>query len=328
MIFAGGSTSWRRLPRSGAFTLVEMIVVVGIILVLTAIVLPAVTRMWEDRKLADADNTIRGALRIARRTAMSTGSGDAGLLFTLDAHGVQRIYPIEQQADPSLPADVRDLVCQKRFIITPGREYALLEPIRAVPRYAVVKEVAGQNEFYAFDAFELASNDLLPTLTGGWQEAQRQRNHFTMVFSSDGRLSIGRDVLIYDEDLDNMANGDGFGDRTGLPLPPVATPLTTVTQYYPVQSTAGDVKNPIDPTGAGFGLVGLVVDANAIAINFPSVSGLLIYDDSLLKGMGAPTESVDEKREFLLRTAQPLYVAGVTATVIRGPLGESEVPGE
>jgi type II secretory pathway pseudopilin PulG len=326
---AGRETA--RPRRAAAFTLVEMIAVIGIILVLLTLVLPAVQRLWEDRKLADADNSLRGALMVARRTAMSPGTGDAGLLFTLDAEGVQRIYPIEQQPDPTLPEHLREIVSQNRFVISPGQEYSLLEPIRAVPRYAIIEQT-GDNAPYAFDPFELAYDGPIdghgasPTQ---WQEAQRHRNYFSMVFSSDGQLKVWRDVLIFDEDVDNAGDGDGFGDRTGLPVPdPSGSP--NVFQYFVIDEEAfGGREAAIDPTGNGLALSGLVVDHSQsppTAINFPSVDGVLIYDDSGFRAIDATGSSVIDRREYLLRTAQPLYVVPSTGEVVRGPLGESVVP--
>jgi hypothetical protein len=313
-----------------AFTLVEMIAVIGIILVLLTLVLPAVQRLWEDRKLADADNTLRGALMVARRAAMSPGTGDAGLLFALDAEGVQHIYPIEQQPAPNLPEQVREIVSQNRFVISPGREYSLLEPIRAVPRYAIIEQTS-DNKSYAFSAFELAydgpidGHDAIPTQ---WQEAQRHRNHFSMVFSSDGQLKVWRDVLIFDTDQDKQGNGDGFGDRTGLPVPaPSGSP--NVFQYFVIDAEEyGDSEADIDPTGNGLALPGLVVDRSQsppVAINFASVDGVLIYDDSAFRQLGG-IGAAPLKREYLLNNAQPLYVVPSTGEIVRGPLGESVVP--
>ncbi|UCF33921.1 MAG: hypothetical protein JSV78_01170, partial [Phycisphaerales bacterium] len=297
---------------------------------LLTLVLPAVQRLWEDRKLADADNTLRGALMVARRAAMSPGTGDAGLLFALDAEGVQHIYPIEQQPDPNLPPQLSEIVSQNRFVISPGQEYSLLEPIRAVPRYAIIEQDSN-NEPYAFGPFELASDGPVyaPTPTQ-WQEAQRQRNHFSMVFSSDGQLEVWRDVLIFDADQDKQGIGDGFGDRTGLPVPNASSGSLDVAQYFVIDEEAfGARQAAIDPTGNGTPLQGLVIDPNAstpTAINFPSVDGVLIYDDSGFRAIDATGPSVIDRREYLLRTAQPLYVVPSTGEIVRGPLGESVVP--
>ena len=64
-----------------------------------------------------------------------------------------------------------------------------------------------------------------------------------------------------------------------------------------------------------------VADGEPVAINFPSVDGLLLYDDAVFRRMG----DAKSKREFLIRTAQPIYVAGASGLVILGPIAENEV---
>ena len=55
-----------------------------------------------------------------------------------------------------------------------------------------------------------------------------------------------------------------------------------------------------------------------VAISFPSVDGLLVYDDSLFNEFDVDRD----KRDFLLRTSQPMYVNRLTGSVVRGPVGE------
>ncbi len=143
--------------------------------------------------------------------------------------------------------------------------------------------------------------------------SQRHRNFFTLRYSIDGRLLPSRDMLIFDRDED----ANGLGDRTGLrvgigPCPSNAT----TTQYHDQDDSLG--AQSLDAAGTAIGF--LVVDDNDIAINLPSVDGLLVYDDSLLRDV--PT---GEKQGYLLRKAQPLYVSRLTGVMIRGPVGDSEV---
>jgi len=64
------------------------------------------------------------------------------------------------------------------------------------------------------------------------------------------------------------------------------------------------------------------VDGGGKAINFVSVDGLIIYDESAFKDL--PASLPTEKRNFLLRTGQPLYVSRATGSVVVGPLGENQ----
>ena len=183
--------------------------------------------------------------------------------------------------------------------------------MRVVPRY-VVNEPSSAASYTTFEPSELA-NQYFDNLPDEADEAQRHRNYFTMIYSTDGCLLVGRDALIRDEDDDE----DQVGDRTGLRVgvgPPHANPETT--QYHTRSGTPANIS-PGTELRIGF----LVTDDNNVAINFSSVDGLLVYDDSLCRSV-----ATEQKRDFLLRTAQPLYVSRWTGVVIRGPVGETQRP--
>lgn len=318
----------RRPVVSTAFTLVELVIVIAVIIVLTAVILPSVTELWAERKLADAENTLAGSLMTARRNALLADRGESGLLFVVDPDGIQTIYPIEHQnqKDPETQTEYV-LASRHRFVILDKQALTLPSPIRVVPRYAVLPGT-GNNEdnWLRFSAEELADNDFpVPDMQGPgpdgdeYQEAQRHRNFFTIVFSNDGQLLVRRDVLIVDPDAD----GDGLGDRTGLLV-------DAPEQYWPQQS---EQKEDIDPENGEPLIDDLIVDGDntnnvgpqsqRTAVNFPSVDGLLVYDDSVFNRLGTGDSVLDIKRDFLLRTAQPLYINRRTGRIIRGPLGEN-----
>ena len=198
--------------------------------------------------------------------------------------------------------------------------------MRAVPRYVIDKGGVGIDDAEVFSDEELANNLFGPSSGNPIQfdEAQRHRNYFTMVYSSDGGLLIRRDVLIRDDDLDNDGEGDTFGDLTRMLVGydrPGDEP--NVQDYY---SQDDGTPVPIDaragiPINQRLAVPFLVVDdAGNVAINFPSVDGLLVYDDSSFNGF----EDEEDKRDFLLHTAQPFYISRMTGAVIRGPRGEAE----
>lgn len=295
-------------PRG--FTLIEMMVVVAIVLVLLGLVLPAASTLWNDRKRAGAVNMIQGLLMTTRAKAMQAGGAERGFLAFVDDQGVQHLVPIEQPLD-HLP----DLVWQDVFEIAEGPDHLLPAPMRVVPRYVVEDPAADPDGWNTFSEEELGNRDF-DSLPAGGNQAQRHRNYFAMVFSTDGQLLVNRDVLIIqDEDAD----GNRVGDRTGLPVGPGPPDPPTTTEYY----SETDVKTEIDPTGAATPIPFLVVDDGStdVAINFRSVDGLLVYDDSLFNDVPAA-----EKRSFLLGTARPLYVSRYTGMVIRGPVGENVAP--
>jgi hypothetical protein len=174
-------------------------------------------------------------------------------------------------------------------------------------------------------------NVLNPPPTGSLL-MRRHRNFFAMIFGPDGKLLVGRDVLIHDPDASpastSGAQGDNRGDRTGLFV-------EQADDYYLNDDPAdGDKQAAIDPTGGGGGLFDLLVEANnvsanpvstQIALNFRSVDGLLVYDDSILRDIPADvTNGPDGKRGYLLREGLPIYVSRLTGEVIEGPKGESQ----
>ena len=171
------------------------------------------------------------------------------------------------------------------------------------------------NTPYTFSPAELANNNFVNPPEDA-DIGQRHRSFFTIVYrSSDGRLLSQRDVLIQDFD----AEPDGVGDIAGVHVG-IDEDDAEVAQYWPQD---GDPLNldPIPPFSRT--VPTLLTDDRTnhggVAINFPSVDGLLVYDDSLFNEAGTP----DQKRDFLLRTAQPFYVNRLTGAVIRGPVGET-----
>ena len=311
--------------RTCSFTLIEMIVVVAIVVILVALILPAANTMWEERKLADAETTIQGMLQTSRAKALQASGVETGMFFFVDNGGVQHIVPIKQGPGEQDLENLGNPAWENVFRVVPGRVYSLPAPMRVVPRYVVEEDPDDEHPARVFSEEELARNDFrtLPP-DGEVNNAQRHRNFFTMVFSNDGELVVWRDVLIQDADHD----GDGEGDTSGLHVdyrldPPKAP---EVYQYYPQNKS--NTPKLIDPTinveppdERKIPLLVNDVDSDhaEVAINFPSVDGLLVYNDALLNGI----DTASEKRAFLLRTARPFYVNRNTGAVIRGPLGEN-----
>ena len=312
---AGPARSRRR-----AFTLIEMIVVVGIILLILGITLPSISALWEERKLSESENTIQGLLMTARARSLRAAGSQSGLLFFVDRNGAQRVVSI-QKAEPPNSSDM--IVWQDVFEPTPDRDYVLPAPIRVVPRYVVDKET-GSNKAYAFSAVELANNNFMdqPDAT---QIAQRHRNYFTLIYSGDGQLITLRDVLIRDVDTEDGGDGDGLGDVTGMRVGGNPWPDTPDVENYWLQE--GGTVLALDPiAGLGRTVANLVSDDAGDAINFPSVDGRLVYDDGLFNEAGVGGAAAEQKRDFLIRNARPFYINRWTGSVIRGPIGEAESP--
>ena len=323
-----------------------MIIVVGIVLALVTLVLPAASTLWRDRRIADAQNTISGMLMTARARAIQGRQDDqpvfhfvdpvlgerklltgdeSGLFFYVDDGGVQRVAAIVQttpEYDPLLSATDNQrirLAWANVFTVVGGRLFSLPTPMRSVPRYVVDDpsdpKFAGDPNApkKTFSAAEIANNNVYAPPSPTLDQAQRHRNFFTLIYSSDGRLAVGREVLIRDEDKD-WKTGDPpvgrQGDVTGLHV------TAEVRTYYNLTSaTPAPLSTP--PVAADL----LVTDEPGVALNFPSVDGLLVYDESLFAGAG----DGPQKRKYLVESSYPFYVHRLTGAVIRGPAGEAVV---
>lgn len=292
-----------------AFTLVEMIVVVAVVLIILSLALPAMNSLWEQRKSAETLNTLQGLLMTAHARSLEAGAVETGFFAFVDANGVQHLVAIEQDADR-----LGDPAWENVFVLRDDPDHVLPSPIRVVPRYAIENATTNPTAqpVDLFDEAELANNDIDNPPA---DQAQRHRNFFTMIFSTEGQLLVARDVLIQDVDqiTDRGANPVARGDRTGLRVGPGPSQAeATTTSYFDVKTDAA----VLFPGGAK--LPHLITDENDVALNFPSVDGLLVYDDSLYRAL-----TVEEVRGFLLEFAQPLYVNRLSGTLVRGPVGEA-----
>ncbi len=307
--------------RLCAFTLVEMVIVMAIVVVLMTLILPGARALWEDRKLSEAKGTLRGMLMSARARATQGSQLETGLFFFVNEQGTQQIVTIEQ-----VPEQLGDIAWRNVFRITKERAYSLPAPIRVVPRYVVLDELpSSPDSIYRFSAFELA-NDNFETPPMGVDQGQLHRNFFTMVYDNSGQLLVRRDVLIQDPDEEQEKRPRGDVTELDVGYKPKPSPgEPTVLKYFHQDNS----KGPIDPTTTSrpekipFLIVGRRDDTTAL--NFPSVDGLLIYDNDAFDGLGKAADPAIEqaKRDYILRTGRPLYVNRLTGAVIEGPTGES-----
>lgn len=304
-----------------------MVIVVAIVVALLTMVVPAASTMWRDRRIAEAQNTISGVFMTARARALQSGEAqreplfitdsagnkrtllvgnESGLFFFLDGEGVQRIMAIEQVTLDDDPG-TREAWANV-FNVVPERSYSLPAPMRVVPRYAVYDEKTEPDKTRRFDPDELAHSDLFSPANADTDQAQRHRNFFTVMYSATGELIVRRDVLIRDLDADAAENRGG--DLTGLEV------RDDIKKYYRQDNSKGEL--PINPDKS-IEDVDLVAESEGTALNFPSVDGLLVYDESLFAAAGDP----GQKRKFLIDSAQPFYVHRISGVVIRGPIGET-----
>ena len=106
-----------------AFTLIEMMVVVAVILIILGIALPAASSLWEERKAAETVNTIQGLLMTSRARAMQADAVETGFLAYVDSQGTQHLVSIEQRRDKLSDPNWSDV-----FVIG---EYPEIDPLLA-----------------------------------------------------------------------------------------------------------------------------------------------------------------------------------------------------
>ena len=66
-------TAKRRTPRRGGFTLVEMLLVLGVLVVFAGMTVPSVMRMFSQQKVTGAAELVRSAIANARFRAIESG---------------------------------------------------------------------------------------------------------------------------------------------------------------------------------------------------------------------------------------------------------------
>lgn len=291
-------------------TLVEMIVVVAIIVVLLAAALPTLNATWDERKAADTETKLRGALASVRARALN--DRERGLLFVVDpVTDSQLLYEIVADPyDPNDPADMgtdgpaaSEQAAANRFRVVDTRVIRMPRPYRVVPRYVLEDPSGDPGKVWSED--ELARTDYRAST----DEAQRHRNFFTAIFRPDGELRVGRSVLIRDPD---KAGDDDLGDLTGLPVADTA-------KWWQYDVDPPGVKD-LDPVAGNLGLQDVLVDELDVAINFPSVDGFLVYSDAVFADQPTPADG----RQHLIDRGEPLFVARLSGEVIRGTAGGVE----
>ncbi|HEY3242392.1 MAG TPA: prepilin-type N-terminal cleavage/methylation domain-containing protein [Phycisphaerae bacterium] len=322
---------WRLCARfcvRRAFTLVELLVVVIVITVLLGIILPALSRMWQQRNVAATETSVRGLLATARANALHRG--ERGLFFFVDGN-VQKAamiafqplkLPVAGAPQPDDdPAGTPVQIVRDRFRVV-GPIITLPRPMRVCPRNVVddndnnpMTEPPPASDLAMWNKDELGNDNYLVPAAMNPVQPQWHRNFFTIIFDRDGQIVPRRSVLIQDIDaaIPPATTGDGKGDRTGLKT---ATGVPKYWRLETIGAMAGQLI-PSDFVPPPAALNDLLVDPTSKALNFVSADGLLVYDEDVYREQ--PT-GVD-KRKYLLDNGQPYFVSRF-GEIVQGQRGK------
>ncbi|MBN1510591.1 MAG: type II secretion system protein [Phycisphaerae bacterium] len=292
--------------RCRAFTLVELLVVIAIVLLILSVVGPSVTKMWDQRLGSQAETVVAGAIRSTQMQART--GGERGLFFYMDGdeQKIAPIRPVRKVKGQPDPIDQINVVADV-FEVTDGMIYRVPPPFRVCPRN-VVDECKPANDLYTWNEGELNNRDVFASPSTG-KGNQRHCNFFSLVFGPDGRLRVGRNVLIYD--------GDETKDRTGLLAQRASS--DPADQYYDAAGTPRAFPELYDGSPSRLeNLVAANASGGVTALNFPCVDGVLVYDGTYYWDL----PDADARREFIREKAIPYYVSRLTGDIIRGPVGE------
>ncbi len=302
-----------------AFTLLELVVVLGIIAFLAVVTLPAVSRMMEDSRLTETENKIKGLLRSARSRAMD--NKEAGLFFFVQ-DGVQKAVFIAAEQNG---VGMTQQTTADRFRVLEGNVFAFPPPYRVVPRGVLDREDRPGNQVGPFywSNLELASDDYRDMVQEDGNRPQNHRNFFTILFTAEGHLLTREIVLIHDGDEETDGASDAAPGTSGeVPGTVTGLPVATVAVY---QDAAGDQFldfNPPPPSGISLSAMLTSGEPQKAALNFPSVDGLLVYDDSVFRDYLEIPDGPTLLRQYLIESAAPYYVSRQSGMVIAGPKGE------
>ena len=305
---------WQR-PRTRRFglTLTEILVVIGIIVLVLGLAVPALS-VWESRKVEQAINLTQALIQRVRIKA-ETDTERLGLFFYVEPRTqTQYMWSIDRAPDKDNPSQTAD-----RYILRDAEPFMLPKPMRVTPASVLDLDLDEHLEWVP----EQLADDLLrdaassefstpwppPNLLAPQEPVgtQYHRNHFVILFDKRGKIDPTGRAYIVDQD----PTGGGY-PGSAVPLSPCGVGV----EGYAGSRTGLYVSDATDPIE---GLRNAVVDDDCNPISFQSADAVMIYNDEAFRAL-PKVDSLDndQHRRYLRQASQPLYIHRVTGKIIKG----------
>lgn len=199
-------------PRATAFTLVELLIVMAIIILILVVAIPAYNAITGSRSIESAENQVSSFLGVVRSDALSLQEPRGAVFF--EDPGTRRITMVEVFIQPKAAASTANILA-----LVNGRDEAVLPNgvgLQCVPT----------------DTNPANSQDPTPPLSNGPQR-YRWRQFGVVLFDGNGRL------LIQDYRLPATSTTGDLGKRLAGALHQATDPTVTIPMPFNGISTIG-----------------------------------------------------------------------------------------
>jgi type II secretory pathway pseudopilin PulG len=301
-----GDPKCGRRPRGG-FTMTEILIVIGIIVLLLGMAVPAFNAMRGSRSTEAAENQLNAMMARARTEAIGY-QRTSGLFFFIDPRNPDRVScaAVRQVA---VPASLTNLPSEVYLDLVPERDFLILPPNIAVQ---------------LFDDCRLQPNSLVRS-DDGYIGYNTRLSTPTQPFTSNTPFG---GVILFDSNGRLVCQTYGFAIRpdngNGAPAPGAVTGMGDLLFFSP-----NAYQNPLRPNVPGELLLDPGVSSLTDDRTPRSQFGLVLYDSEAFHGKGfsdsdpqldnqGPTAGELSEETWLDQNATPLLANRYNGTLSRG----------
>ncbi|MCA9245095.1 MAG: hypothetical protein KDA32_14145 [Phycisphaerales bacterium] len=312
-----------------AFTIVELLVVIGIIIIVIAFAVPAFNSMARQAHFSQARATLSGAFQRAHILSISDRAMTAVRVFPADweysnaedaaiSRNRQRVALYQYRAtDAANPDEPEDVAFDERLERIESEPTKLLPTdIWAAPTVAMRESqradelLQGQISRFTFDPAEA-------TGTGGFLNA----DDFLIVFGADG-AGVQSDPRW--QRTDPISWGNSWMDRSTTQARFSQPRMYRLKGYVPEDASYTEYRGQeVDGDRAGGGNNGLMDNPQDEPFRRFGFDGLVLYEREAFSTLGA-TAAPNERRAAILRSGRPYYISRIGGGLIEGAAAVEE----